>query len=408
MGEVYSAVIAGGFAGIEKRCVIKTLHTDLSEEADYVTRFLDEARLAVQLNQSNICSVFDVGVVDGQHYLAMDLIHGRDLRSVWRRSRELGRMLGPGLVVHIMAQVLDALEYAHALTDSGGHPLHIVHRDVSPQNVMISFDGDVKIIDFGLAASRLKIGKTADNIVMGKLAYMAPEQLMGESVDARADLFAAGIVIYEMVAGERYYEGTQAVLLPTVVTTGTHVPRKWPSLPPGLRAVLERALFFDREKRFPQAAAFADALREWAAIEGHLGNAAALRREMKDLFGSNMAAVGQESGSGARALPAPLKPGAVLVSVPLDGNPDATLSGSQTQEVAPALEATRPTEDPTGGTSATGPIHPGVEHSGVSETMVVPRQPLPAPQKRPTWPLALGFMILVILAVIAGFTLARG
>ena len=286
MGEVYAASVAGGVGGIEKRCVVKTLHASGASDRESVTRFLDEARLAVLLNQRNICPVFDVGIVDGQHYLAMELIRGRDLRTLGHRARDVGVSIGVGLAIHIVTEALEGLDYAHELTDEAGRPLNVVHRDVSPQNVMVSFDGDVKIIDFGLAASELKVEQTEANVVMGKVAYMPPEQVRGERADRSADVFAAAVVLYELLTGTRYYDGVAPLMLASDVAGGAHRPARMLTLDPGLRAILLSALEPRRDRRTSSAGAFADALRTWARTHQQTGDAAALRRLMRDLFGA--------------------------------------------------------------------------------------------------------------------------
>jgi serine/threonine-protein kinase len=285
MGEVFAATTSS-VLGIEKRCVIKTLPAGLLQDRESVARFLDEARLAVRLNQRNICSVFDVGVVDGQYYLAMDLIRGRDLRTIAQQLANMRTPMEPALALHIVAEVLDGLQHAHELADETGQHLAVVHRDVSPQNIMVSFDGDVKLIDFGLAASTMKVERTEVNVVMGKMAYMAPEQTRGEKADARADLFSTAVVLYELLTGARYYGQGGAAVLPDVVASGRHVPVRMASLDRDLQAILRRALTADREQRTSSASQFAEELRAHGARHALRGDAGALRRMMRDLFGA--------------------------------------------------------------------------------------------------------------------------
>ncbi len=207
MGEVFLAK-HGSVRGLEKHCVVKTLRPHLTDDREYTTRFIDEARIVVQLGHRNICHVFDVGTVGERYYLAMEYIAGKDLRALTHDVAEKGNVVNPGLALHVVCEVLEALDYAHRHADAAtGRPLLLVHRDVSPQNVMLSWEGEVKLIDFGLAASTLKMEQTSPNVVMGKLSYMAPEQVRGERVDGRADLFAVGVMLYEMLVGERFYEG---------------------------------------------------------------------------------------------------------------------------------------------------------------------------------------------------------
>ena len=195
MGEVYLAK-SGAILGAEKYCVVKKLRPELMKDREYVARFIDEARIVVQLSHANICQVFDVGRVADEYYLAMEYVSGRDVRSLLVRAVEQGLVLDEASILQLIAETLSALDYAHRRTTATGESLHLVHRDVSPQNVMVSFEGDVKLIDFGLASSRLKVERTQPNIVMGKMAYMAPEQARGDKINLRADVFAAGVILY--------------------------------------------------------------------------------------------------------------------------------------------------------------------------------------------------------------------
>lgn len=260
MGEVYLAK-RGAILGAEKYCVLKKLRPELTEDREYVARFIDEARVVVQLNHANICQVFDVGRVGSEYYLAMEYVSGRDLRSLQDRARNLGVKLHEASVLYLLAETLSALDYAHRRTHPmTGEPLNLVHRDVSPQNVMVSFEGEVKLIDFGLASSRLKVERTQPNIVMGKMAYMAPEQARGDAIDRRADLFAAGVIGYELLAGERFYEGMTAQEIWYVVGRGGFVPARWGDLNPDLARILARALHPDPDSRFSTCAELRDAV----------------------------------------------------------------------------------------------------------------------------------------------------
>ncbi len=202
MGEVFLARSGGaGLETLQKHCVVKTLRPHLTDDREYVTRFLDESRVVVQLSHRNLCQVFDVGLVGERYYLAMELIAGQDLRTL---ADATGPM-PPALAIYIVGEVLEALDYAHRLTDVRGVPLRLVHRDVSPQNTMVSYEGEVKLIDFGLVQSAVKVEKTSPQTVMGKLAYMSPEQLRGEPASPGIDLYAAAIVLCELLLGARFY-----------------------------------------------------------------------------------------------------------------------------------------------------------------------------------------------------------
>ena len=260
MGEVFLAKY-GSLSSIEKYCVVKTIKARYVTDREYVARFIDEARVVVQLNHRNICQVFDVGNVQRQLYMAMEFVAGRDLRSVQKKLQDRGERLSPDLAVYIVGEMLEALGYAHRFTDPGtGQALHIVHRDVSMQNVMVSFEGEVKLIDFGLASSKLKLEKTEPNMVMGKLGYMSPEQSRGEELDARTDVYSAGVILYELLSGQRFYQGVGDIEFCELVARGGYRPAAWEALDEGLRTILERSLASAREGRYPSCEDFKDDL----------------------------------------------------------------------------------------------------------------------------------------------------
>jgi serine/threonine protein kinase len=281
MGEVYLATRAG-VAGIARRCVVKTLRAGFGADDEYVRRFLDEARVVVELSHKNICPVFDVGKVDGQYYLGMEYLAGRDLRTVQARAREEGSALGQGLALFVLGEVLEALDYAHRLVHKEtGAPLQLVHRDVSPQNIMIGFEGDVRLIDFGLAASTLKSEETAPNVVMGKVAYMSVEQLHGEPLDGSADHFAVGVIAYELLSGRRYYGERSAREIHAHAAAGSYRPERFDELPEPLRAILDRALAADPRERFASCGELREALEAYRFSIGARGDAPTLRALMQ-------------------------------------------------------------------------------------------------------------------------------
>jgi serine/threonine-protein kinase len=286
MGAVFHAK-TGGVAGIEKLCVVKTLRPHFTADREYTARFIDEARVVVQLNHRNICSVFDVGKVGMSYFLAMEYISGRDLRTMQERLTEGGGKLTEAACLHLIMEVLDALDYAHRLTDDGGTPLHLVHRDVSPQNVMVNFEGEVKLIDFGLASSAVKGEKTEPHLVMGKVAYMAPEQARGDPVDGRSDLFAAGILLYELLAGERYYEGKSPHEIWAISGLGEYNPPKLAELDPSMQAILRRALSPRLEERFARCADFREELESYQLQHGIRGGDGG--RELRTIMGEMFA-----------------------------------------------------------------------------------------------------------------------
>jgi eukaryotic-like serine/threonine-protein kinase len=438
MGEVFLAV-REGFAGIGRRCVVKTLRPGFGDDQEYVARFLDEARVVVQLHHRNICPVFDVGKIGAQHYLAMEYIAGRDLRTVVKRAAEAGRPIDRGLALHLVGEILEALDYAHRSQDpQTGEPLQLVHRDVSPHNVMIGFEGDVRLIDFGLAASTLKLEHTAPNMVMGKVAYMAPEQVCAEVVDARTDQFAAAILAYELFTGERFYEDRPAREIFQLAAVGSHRPAAFASLPAELRAALDRALAADRHQRFPSCAELREALDGYRYQSGLRGDAPAMRAIMQQVFASDRSAerlliaqaLGQQSTS-SRISPAPGSDAGEEILAPPAGAastsdrasaPETGAAGGPRAELAadevPASSREHPRVTP-GASDATeatvstpvasGP-HQGVVHGPTARIARLPTEEradaavAPGAGRRRVAPsfaaLALGALVVVLVAVL--------
>jgi serine/threonine protein kinase len=284
MGMVWLATRrARGVDDVEHPCVVKTLRS--SDDPEYERRFIDEARLLVLVAHKNICSVFDAGCVEGQYYLAMEHIDGHDLKKIAALTEQTGAPLPTGVIVHVVTQVLEALDAAHRMRHpTTKEPLKVVHRDVSPQNVMLAHDGRVKLIDFGLALSTQKVEKTAPSVVMGKLAYMAPEQARGEPIDGRADQFAAGILLYEMLANARYYEGLSVDDTWRKSGAGGHMPQRLAELPEGLRAIVLKATSTRAASRYPSCAAMAEALVHWARDHDEPAGPADARVALRELL----------------------------------------------------------------------------------------------------------------------------
>ena len=281
MGEVFLARSGGaGLETLQKHCVVKTLRPHLTDDREYVTRFLDESRVVVQLSHRNICQVFDVGLVGERYYLAMELIAGQDLRTL---ADATGPM-PPALAIYIVGEVLEALDYAHRLSDVRGVPLRLVHRDVSPQNSMVSYEGEVKLIDFGLAQSAVKVEKTSPQTVMSKLAYMSPEQLRGEPASPGIDLYAAAVVLCELLLGARFYGALSTHETWLVAARGGHRPQGFDRLEPGLSAILDRALAASAADRYRDALALRAALLEWRTGQGLWADAPALRGAVQRHF----------------------------------------------------------------------------------------------------------------------------
>lgn len=253
MADVYLAVAAGS-AGISKVQVVKRLREEFAEDAEYLSMFIDEARLAARLNHPNVVQTFDVGREDGEYFLAMEYLEGAPMNRVLARARE--RPPAPGILLRIVADALAGLHYAHELKDYDGTHLAIVHRDASPHNIFITFDGQTKVVDFGIAKAATRSNETRAGVVKGKVAYMAPEQARCRPLDRRADVFVLGIVLWEVIAGRKMWERTTEADVFQRLFDGalTRLADARPDVSPELARICERALAVDPADRYATAA----------------------------------------------------------------------------------------------------------------------------------------------------------
>jgi serine/threonine protein kinase len=254
MAEIYLAS-ATGIEGFRKRVVLKRILPQYATQDSYVEMFLDEARLAATLDHPNIAQVYDVGQQVGNYYFTMEYIRGEDLRTILATEYRSGRRVPLGCAVTIGIGVCAGLHYAHGKAGSDGEPLHIVHRDVSLSNILVSYDGAVKIVDFGVAKFAAKSVVTEVGTVKGKLAYMSPEQCRGDDLDHRSDIFAIGIVLYELTTGTRLFKGDNELAVLRKITDGELEPpsRRRPDYPDALEHIVLRALARDPAERYQSA-----------------------------------------------------------------------------------------------------------------------------------------------------------
>jgi len=206
MAEVFKAKTFG-VEGFERLLAVKRILPNIAEDEEFITMFIDEAKIAVQLQHANIAQIFDLGKVDDSFFIALEYVHGRDLRSIFDRMRNKAESLPIAMACYVTMQVCEGLDYAHNKRDAQGRELNLVHRDISPQNVLIGYEGECKLIDFGIAKAAGKASKTQAGILKGKFGYMSPEQVRGLPIDKRSDIFAVGIVLYELLTGERLFIG---------------------------------------------------------------------------------------------------------------------------------------------------------------------------------------------------------
>jgi len=262
MAEVFVAESAG-IEGFRKQVAIKRVLPQLSAKAEFIDMFLDEARLSGRLAHSNVVSVFDIGVGDNTYFIVMEYVDGADLKQVIEYQKKQGRPMSVEAACFIVTKICQGLAYAHDLHTPDGEPLHIVHRDVTPANVLITRHGEIKIVDFGLAKASSQLASSDANVIKGKFGYLAPETVTPElsgDIDKRVDIFAAGIILWEMLAGgQRLFLGEtdfgtvkkvkEAVIPPLAPLN--------PNVRPELEKILHKALARDRDKRYMTARDFA-------------------------------------------------------------------------------------------------------------------------------------------------------
>jgi len=298
MAEVYTAVTFGA-EGFRRRFVVKRLRAELAREAAVVAQFIDEAKLGSTLVHSNIIPVFDFGKVGDEYFLAQEYILGRDMQRITARMFERdGTALPYSVVLHVAHETLKALEYAHTKLADDGRPLGIVHRDVSPNNVLVSARGEVKLFDFGIVKAEGRVSKTQQGVVKGNVSFMSPEQARGADVDARADLFSMGLVIFYCLTGEVLYRGNTTYELLVRAATGPDVSEsaRIAALPPPCAEIVAKALQVDPAARYQTAGEFATAL-----LLHITGAAAQVKRLMHELFDEELK---QEATRFAAAVPA--------------------------------------------------------------------------------------------------------
>ncbi len=289
MAEVFLAK-AFGVAGFERLLVIKRILPHMAEDREFIDMFVDEARIASTLNHSGIAQILELGQEDAAYFIAMEFIHGRDLGRLQERLRKNKRVMPIPIAVLVVSRLCEALEYAHRKTDSAGNSLRIIHRDVSPGNVLISYDGDVKLIDFGIAKAQNRMGRTTAGTLKGKFGYMSPEQVRGLPLDHRSDIFAAGIILYELLTGERLFAGEsdfgtlEKVRNATVTPPSTYNRR----IPRELERVVLRALAREPEERYEWASDLQQDLSRYLMFEGSLTTGKSLAAFMRELFAEDL------------------------------------------------------------------------------------------------------------------------
>lgn len=289
MAEVYKAK-AFGVEGFERLLAVKKILASIAEDESFINMFIDEAKISGGLSHANLTKIFDLGKVDGSYFIAMEYISGKDIKTIFERARRIGEKVDIPRVCYIIMKVCEGLAYAHDKADSQGNPLNIVHRDVSPQNVLISYEGEVKVIDFGIAKSTEKQSETEVGILKGKFSYMSPEQVRGLHVDHRSDIFSVGILLYEMLTLERLFLGESDFdTLEKIRKVEISPPSLYnPHIPKELEDIVLKALSRSSEERFQTAHELAEALERFMRNQGYYFTNKDLAASMKAAFNADI------------------------------------------------------------------------------------------------------------------------
>jgi serine/threonine protein kinase len=338
MARIYIAR-STGIGAFERYVVLKVITAERANDITAVQMFLDEARLAASLNHQNVAQVFEVGEDAGIHYLAMEYVHGQDLRAVLVKAGSMGTRVPLDLALTVVAGAAAGLDHAHERCAPDGTPLGIVHRDVSPSNVMVGYDGSVKLLDFGIAKAAARSVETQAGIIKGKFAYMAPEQCRGQEVDRRSDVFSLGIILYEVTTQHRCFRAESDFDTMHRIVTGDVVPPNSlvEGYPAALEAIVMQALEIDANRRYQSAGLLLEAVESFAADARISLSTMSLGRFMRDTFGD---------------MPEPWLVGASRATL----MPPTETTISQTGETSdPVVVAARPSGSPRLDPSATVP-----------------------------------------------------
>ncbi|CAM4299519.1 protein kinase [Corallococcus sp. ZKHCc1 1396] len=289
MAEVWLAR-QSGIEGFQKDVVVKRILPHLAEDREFVEMFRNEALIAARFNHPNIAQVYEFGEANGTYYIAMEFIHGEDLGRVMRKASGMNQWIARPLAVRIVASACEGLFYAHTRSDDRGQPLNVVHRDISPQNILISFDGSVKLVDFGIAKAADQASMTKSGAIKGKFAYMAPEQAAGKHLDARADIFAIGLVLYEMLTGHRpLKKDSELATLQAAMECAIPAPSEVADVPRDMDHVVMRALAKSADDRYDNARELQSSLEELLVNERWVVGSVQISELMKTLFADRLA-----------------------------------------------------------------------------------------------------------------------
>ncbi|MGM0595531.1 MAG: protein kinase domain-containing protein [Myxococcota bacterium] len=289
MAEIFRAKVSGA-AQFEKVMAIKRIHPNMSDDKEFINMFIDEAKIVGQLNQQNIAQIFELGRIEGHHFIAMEYIWGKDLLQILTKFKKAKAFMNAYQAAFVTKNICAALDYAHKKKNSEGELMNIIHRDVSPQNILVSYNGEVKIIDFGIAKARNRSSHTAAGVLKGKFGYMSPEQVRGLPLDHRSDIFAIGTLLYEMLTSRPLFVGKSDLdVLEKVRNVEVPPPQKInPRIPDKLVEIINRALTKDVEERYQWASDLQDDLEMFLHSTDPVYSSKRLSMWMKKVFSDEM------------------------------------------------------------------------------------------------------------------------
>lgn len=393
MAELFLAKAAGPM-GFEKTLVLKRILPQLADDPAFLEMFLNEARVVARLEHPNIVQIFDFGQAEGSWFLAMEYIDGPNLRILSKRAQAGGVELAPALCAKIVSLASEGLAFAHdALDPVTGEPLGLVHRDISPDNLLVSRQGAVKVVDFGVAKLAGQLHRTQTGVLKGKVAYMPPEQFRGEVLDRRADVYALGIVLYELLTGQRPFQASTEASIMRAVLFDPLVPLRTrrPELPEALGQILDRALAKEREERYPDCHALHEDLERFVLSMGESVGARQIAQLVTRVAGDS----GLFITSGSQSEPRRSKPTGSNLPVVV---PYATPTGSKALNPAPP-GSTPPAEEMTEELDVLVPTPPSVAQQAPPAAV---EPPALSGRRWPVWAAA---MVLSALVGAGGFVL---
>jgi serine/threonine-protein kinase len=286
MAEIFLAKQVG-VEGFEKNVVIKRMLPHLSGTSDFVSMFLDEARLAASLTHPNIVQISDLGLADGCYFICMEYLAGEDFATVLRTAKRRGEHAPLNVVLRVLAEAAVGLHYAHEAVDQRGEPLNLVHRDISPSNIFVTYGGQVKVLDFGIAKAESRVTSTGAGVVKGKYQYMSPEQARGDTIDRRSDIFALGVSLFEALSGVRPFARDTDLAVLKAVLGSEHQPIRAlrPDLPLEVEQIVNKAMAPEAADRYPTALAFAQDIERFIGATTSASGGQSLQSFMANFFG---------------------------------------------------------------------------------------------------------------------------